>query len=146
MIWRQVQVLRKSKPVVISMSDVAASGGYYISMGSDGIVAQPGTITGSIGVVSGKFVFKGLMDWIALNQEVMKRGANADLLSGYVRFSPEQEKIITDNMEGVYKDFVGKVAKGRERATTRSTPSRRAASGRGRTPSKGAGGPPRGPR
>ncbi|MEW6757533.1 MAG: signal peptide peptidase SppA [Acidobacteriota bacterium] len=113
-IWRQVQVLRKSKPVVVSMSDVAASGGYYIAMGSDGIVAQPGTITGSIGVVSGKFVLKGLYDWIDYREEVLKRGANADMLSSGVRFSPEQEKIIEGQMRAFYQDFVSKVAEGRK--------------------------------
>lgn len=112
-IWRQVQVLRKSKPVVVSMSDVAASGGYYISMGADGIVAQPGTITGSIGVVTGKFVLKGLYDWIDYREEVMKRGANADMLSAAVRFSPEQEALLQEHMAAFYRDFVAKAAEGR---------------------------------
>jgi protease-4 len=112
-IWRQVQVLRKSKPVVVSMSDVAASGGYYISMGADGIVAQPGTITGSIGVVTGKFVLKGLYDWIDYRQEVMKRGSNADMLSAAVRFSPEQEALLMEHMGAFYRDFVTKAAEGR---------------------------------
>ena len=115
MIWRQVQLVRKVKPVVVSMSDVAASGGYWVSMGSDGIVAQPATITGSIGVVSGKFVMKGMMDWIELNQDVMKRGANADMWSGYSRFSPEQEQIIVSQMEQIYGQFVDKVAEGRKK-------------------------------
>lgn len=112
-IWRQVQVLRKTKPVVVSMSDVAASGGYYISMGADGIVAQPGTITGSIGVVTGKFVLKGLYDWIDYREEVMKRGANADMLSASVRFSPEQEALLMEHMGAFYRDFVTKAAEGR---------------------------------
>lgn len=115
-IWRQVQVLRKSKPVVISMSDVAGSGGYYIAMGSDGIVAQPGTITGSIGVVTGKFVLKGFFEWIGVNHEVMKRGANADLFSANARFSPEQEVLVQAQMEAFYKDFVTKVAEGRKKS------------------------------
>ena len=114
-IWRQVQVLRKTKPVVVSMSDVAASGGYYIAMGADGIVAQPGTITGSIGVVTGKFVTKGLMDWIDYKQETLKRGQNADLFSSYTKFTPDQEKLIEDQMAGFYKLFVGKAAEGRKR-------------------------------
>ncbi len=113
-IWRQVEVLRKTKPVVVSMSDVAASGGYYISMGADAIVAQPGTITGSIGVVSGKFVTKGLMDWIDYRQETLKRGQNADLFSSYAAFTPDQEKLIQGQMEGFYKLFVGKAAQGRK--------------------------------
>ena len=67
-IWREVELARKSKPVVVSMGDVAASGGYYIAMGSDAIVAQPGTITGSIGVFGGKFSLRGLYDKIGLSQ------------------------------------------------------------------------------
>ncbi len=112
-IWRQVEVLRKTKPVVVSMSDVAGSGGYYISMGADAIVAEPGTITGSIGVVSGKFVFKGLMDWIDYNQETLKRGQNADIFSAYSRFTPDQEKIIQGQMQSFYHEFVSKAAQGR---------------------------------
>jgi protease-4 len=114
MIWRQVQVLRKTKPVVVSMSDVAASGGYYIAMGADGIVAQPGTITGSIGVVSGKFVLRGLWDWIDYRQETLKRGQNADIFSSYNRFSPEQEAIIRKEMQSFYHEFVSKAAQGRK--------------------------------
>jgi|WetSurMetagenome_2_1015567.scaffolds.fasta_scaffold02414_11 protease IV len=114
-IWRQVAVLRKTKPVVVSMSDVAASGGYYISMGADAIVAQPGSITGSIGVVSGKFVFRGLMDWMDYRQETLKRGQNADLFSAYDKFTPEQEKLIQGQMEGFYKTFVTKAAEGRRK-------------------------------
>ncbi len=112
-IWRQVEVLKKTKPVVVSMSDVAGSGGYYIAMGADAIVAEPGTITGSIGVVSGKFVFKGLMDWIDYNQETLKRGQNADIFSAYSRFTPDQEKLIQSQMQGFYHEFVSKAAQGR---------------------------------
>lgn len=113
-IWRQIQILRKSKPVVVSMSDVAGSGGYYIAMGADGIVAQPGTITGSIGVVSGKFVIKGLLDFIDYRQESMKRGENSDIFSGYAPFTPDQEKLILGQMQGFYHEFVDKAAQGRK--------------------------------
>lgn len=112
-IWRQVELLRKKKPVVVSMSDVAGSGGYYIAMGADAIVAQPGTITGSIGVVTGKFVTKGLFDWIDYNQETMKRGKNADMMTSYVRFNDEQEAIMRNQMTVFYRDFVTKAAEGR---------------------------------
>ncbi len=114
MMWRQIQVLRKSKPVVVSMSDLAASGGYYISMGADAIVAQPGTITGSIGVVTGKFVIKGLLDHIDYNQETLKRGANSDMFSGYTPFDKEQEALINQQMQAFYHDFVSKAAEGRK--------------------------------
>lgn len=113
-IWRQVQILRKSKPVVVSMSDVAGSGGYYIAMGADAIVAQPSTITGSIGVVSGKFVIKGLLDFVDYRQETMMRGANSDIFSGYTPFTPEQEKLVLGQMAGFYKTFVSKAAEGRK--------------------------------
>ncbi|MGC8723127.1 MAG: signal peptide peptidase SppA [Acidobacteriota bacterium] len=115
-IWRQVQVLRKSKPVVVSMSDLAASGGYYISMGSDGIVAEPGTITGSIGVVTGKFVIKGLLDFVDFNMEIMKRGKNSDLFSSYTPYTPEQEQLIQGQMQSFYKTFVTKAAEGRHQS------------------------------
>lgn len=115
-IWRQVQVLRKSKPVVVSMSDLAASGGYYISMGSDGIVAEPGTITGSIGVVTGKFVIKGLLDFVDFNMEIMKRGKNSDLFSSYTPYTPEQEQLIQGQMQSFYKTFVQKAAEGRHKS------------------------------
>jgi protease-4 len=115
-IWRQVQVLRKSKPVVVSMSDLAASGGYYISMGSDGIVAEPGTITGSIGVVTGKFVIKGLLDFVDFNMEIMKRGKNSDLFSSYTPYTPEQEQLIQGQMQSFYKTFVPKAAEGRDKS------------------------------
>jgi protease IV len=112
-IWNKIQQIRKKKPVVISMSSVAGSGGYYIAMGSDGIVAQPTTITGSIGVVTGKFVMKGIYDWAGVGMATMKRGQNADLFSAYQAFTPEQEKIIVGHMGQFYKDFVTKAAAGR---------------------------------
>jgi protease-4 len=115
-IWRQMQVLRKTKPVVISMSDVAASGGYYIAMGSDGIVAQRGTITGSIGVVTGKFVIKGLLDYADYNEVTLKRGVNSDIFSAYTRFTPEQEQVIQKNMSDFYDVFVNKAAEGRKKS------------------------------
>lgn len=112
-IWDKVNKVRKTKPVVVSMSSVAGSGGYYISMGADGIVAEPTTITGSIGVITGKFVIRGLTDWADLGWGMMKRGENADLFSELQKFSPEQEKIIVEHMESFYKDFVQKAAMGR---------------------------------
>ncbi|MCX7830305.1 MAG: signal peptide peptidase SppA [Acidobacteria bacterium] len=112
-IWDKVNKVRKSKPVIVSMSSVAGSGGYYISMGSDGIVAEPTTITGSIGVITGKFVIRGITDWAGVGWGMMKRGENADLFSELQKFTPEQEKIIVGHMESFYKDFVTKAAQGR---------------------------------
>ena len=89
-IWREVALARKAKPVVVSMGDVAASGGYYIAMGSDAIVAQPGTITGSIGVFGGKFSLRGLYDKIGMSKEILTRGQHADLFSEYRPWNDEE--------------------------------------------------------
>lgn len=115
LIWREVIVTRKEKPVVVSMSDVAASGGYYISMGANKIYAQPSTITGSIGVVYGKFYLKGLYDKIGLNKEVIKRGEHADLFSDYVPFSDDEWDIIHKHMNAIYDTFTSKAAEGRHK-------------------------------
>jgi protease-4 len=116
-IWREVQVTRESKPVIVSMGDYAASGGYYISMGSDGIVAQPGTITGSIGVFGGKFNLRGLYDKIGLTKEILTRGQHADLYTEYRPWTPQERARIHAQMQAFYDDFVGRVAKGRKMST-----------------------------
>src|SRR5262249_54094653 len=90
-IWREVNLAKKAKPFVASMSDVAASGGYYISMAADKIVAEPGTLTGSIGVVSGKLNWNGLYhDHLGINIETLKRGRNADFYSDTRNFTEEE--------------------------------------------------------
>jgi len=113
MIWREVVLMQKIKPVIVSMSDVAASGGYYIAMAADTIVAQPGTITGSIGVVTGKFSMGGLYEKIGLDVEIVDRGKNASLFSSANTFSESERAVVIDQMHDFYKDFVTKVAKGR---------------------------------
>ena len=82
-IWRALVQLTEVKPLVVSMGDVAASGGYYIAAPADTIVAEPGTITGSIGVVSGKYSFKGLYEKLGIQKEILKRGEHADFYSDY---------------------------------------------------------------
>lgn len=112
-IWKEVVRAREKKPVIVSMSDVAASGGYYISMAADSIVAQPSSIVGSIGVFTFKPIVSKLYKKIAMNVEEIKRGRNADIFSTLHRFSPEQQELLRAyNME-FYKDFVSKVAEGR---------------------------------
>ena len=114
LIWREVERTRKAgKPVVASMSDVAASGGYYIAMGADAIVAEPSTITGSIGVVGGKLVLRGLYDKIGLKREVLSRGRNAGLFSDYTAFSDHERARVNALMSDIYDDFVHKAALGR---------------------------------
>ena len=113
-IWRAVALARKSKPVVVSMGDYAASGGYYVSMASDVIVAEPGTLTGSIGVFSGKFNLRGLYDKLGISKEIVARGRNASLYSEYRPWSPEERAKVRGMNVAFYEAFVKKAAEGRK--------------------------------
>jgi protease IV len=115
-IWREVELTRKKKPVVVSMGDVAASGGYYVAMGSDAIVAQPGTITGSIGVFGGKFSMRGLYEKLGLSKEILKRGQHADLFDEYRPWTDEERARIHEMMASFYTRFVTKAAEGRKKS------------------------------
>ncbi len=86
-IWRAVEKAKAKKPVVISMSDVAASGGYYIAAGAHKIVAQPSTITGSIGVFAGKPVMRGFYDWLGISNEYILRGKQAGMFRETEKFT-----------------------------------------------------------
>ena len=112
-IWREVTLAKAQKPVIVSMGDVAASGGYYIAAPADIIVAEPGTITGSIGVISGKYSLKGLYDKIGIKKEILKRGRYADFYTDYGDYPPEEQAIIKKQIKLMYDDFVHKVAQGR---------------------------------
>ncbi len=112
-IWREVQKTRRVKPVIVSMGDVAASGGYYIAMAGDVIVAQPGTITGSIGVFGGKFTLRGLYDKLGISKELVSRGRHAALFSDYRPWSPDERARVRALMESFYRDFVRRVAEHR---------------------------------
>ncbi len=112
-IWREIVLLSKVKPVIASLSGIAASGGYYIAMACPTIVANPTSITGSIGVVGGKFNFKGLYDKIGFKKEIFKRGKKADLFSDYRSWTKEESQLIKKQMKYVYNSFVSKVAKQR---------------------------------
>jgi protease-4 len=113
-IWREVVLARKSgKPVIVSMGDLAASGGYFVSMAADVIVAQPGTLTGSIGVFGGKPVVGGLLDRIGVATEPVSEGANAGIFSPVRAFSDPQWQRVNAWLDRIYDDFVGKVAEGR---------------------------------
>ena len=115
-IWRAVETTNQKKPVVVSMSDVAASGGYYISASAAKIIAQPSTITGSIGVVAGKPVMRGFYDWLGISNEYVLRGKNAGMFRETEKFSDEERaKFIEWINTTYYRDFVPKVAKGRNR-------------------------------
>ncbi len=113
-IWREMDLLRQDgMSVVVSMSDVAASGGYYVSMCADRIVAQPATITGSIGVLAGKFSMRGLYDWAGVNVEQLKRGANSTFFSSYQTFTESEREVLRKHLQEFYHDFVSKAADGR---------------------------------
>jgi protease-4 len=114
-IWREVELARKEKPVVVSMGDVAASGGYYIAMASDAIVAQPSTITGSIGVFGGKLTLKGLYDKVGVSKEILTRGRHSALFSDYRPWSEEERSKIRVLMTDFYRDFVKRAADGRKK-------------------------------
>ena len=113
-IWREVVRTRNAgKPVVVSMGDVAASGGYYISMAADLIVAQPGTITGSIGVILGKPVFEELYGRIGVTSDSVALGARATMFATTHPFSQDEWDRINAWLDAIYRDFTGKVAAGR---------------------------------
>jgi protease-4 len=114
--WRELMITRDekpSRPLVTSMGDLAASGGYYISVPGQAIVAQPGTLTGSIGIFAGKFVVSGTLDKVGVSTETVKSGKNSDIYSPFARFSPEQRTKVGQYVDGFYKNFVAKVAEGR---------------------------------
>jgi len=113
LIWREI--VRIEKPIVASMGDVAASGGYYISMGADRVFAEPGTITGSIGVTGGKFVLGGLMDKLGVTTDTVSIGKNGTIFSPLTPFSPTEKAAMQRLMDETYKQFVTKAAAGRNR-------------------------------
>ena len=113
-IWRAVEAANQKKPVVVSMSDVAASGGYYISASASKIIAQPSTITGSIGVVAGKPVMRGFYDWLGISNQYVMRGKMAGMFRETEKFSDEERAKFEEWIKTTYyRDFVPKVAKGR---------------------------------
>jgi protease-4 len=93
---------------------VAGSGGYYISMGADKIIAAPGTITGSIGVVGGKMALNGLYNKLGITTETIERGKNSGLISSSGKFTDSQREVIKKAMEDIYNQFTVKAAKGRK--------------------------------
>lgn len=114
-IWRETLNAKKAgKPVIVSMASLAASGGYFVSMAADKIVAQPATITGSIGVFGGKFLANGLFDKLGLSFDDVSRGENAHMLSQVHDFSPQEWERFQDWLNRIYGDFTTKVAEGRK--------------------------------
>ena len=114
-IWRAVQQAQAAgKPVVVSMSGIAASGGYFAAARADRIVALPATVTGSIGVVSGKMVIRELLDDLGIALEGPQAGANADFWSADEDFTEEQWALLQESLDRIYEDFTEKVAAGRK--------------------------------
>jgi protease-4 len=113
-IWREVLLLKKVKPVIVSMGNVAASGGYYIACAADTIVAQPNTITGSIGVFGILWNAKGLTDKLGVSVDTVKTGAMADLGTASRAMTEPERKYIQNQIEMIYDVFIGKVAEGRK--------------------------------
>ena len=111
LIWRATQAT--DKPIVASMGDVAASGGYYIAMGADKIIAEPGTVTGSIGVVGGKMSLSGFYDKIGLTTDLISRGKNSGMFSSTGKFTESERKVVSSMMHDVYRLFTTKAAEGR---------------------------------
>jgi protease-4 len=114
-IWREVVRARQGgTPVVVSMGDVAASGGYFIAMAADAIVAQPGTVTGSIGVLAGKPVTASLLERAGITTDSVTEGAHADMFTMTRPFSEDEWLKINSWLDHIYADFTGKVASGRQ--------------------------------
>jgi len=112
-IWREVVLAKKEKPVIVSMSDVAGSGGYWIAMSATKIVAAPQTLTGSIGVLAGKFSIDGLLEKLGVTSEKLVFGEKADVFSPFRPFTADERKILKDEILWTYDQFLSRAAEGR---------------------------------
>ena len=129
-IWRELMITRDqkpSRPLIVSMADLAASGGYYIAMPGQVIVAEPATLTGSIGIYAGKIVTGGTLNKLGVSGETVKDGANADIYSPFAPWTEPQREKIAGYIEGFYQNFITRAAQSR-----RMTPQQIDAIGRGR--------------
>ena len=115
LIWRAIAELVAKKPVIVSMSDVAASGGYYIASGASEIFALDDTLTGSIGVVGGKIAPGAALGKLGISAFPMGRGKRATMMSRLTPWNDDEKAAIENSMQAVYKVFVGRVADGRHK-------------------------------
>jgi protease-4 len=114
-IWRETVRARKAgKPIIVSMGGVAGSGGYFIAMSADKIVAQPATLTGSIGVFAGKFLTTNFWDKLGISWDEVHTSSNAMAFTGLQDYTPEQWKRFEGWLDRIYDDFTTKVAEGRK--------------------------------
>lgn len=121
LMWHAIENAKAKKPIVVSMSDVAASGGYYIAANANKIVAEPSTITGSIGVFVGKPVLKGFYDWLGISNEYVMRGKNAGIFRATEKWTPEERQKMEEQTNKIYFDnFLPKVAEGRNISVERA--------------------------
>jgi len=111
--WRELDLASAEKPLIVSMSDLAASGGYYIAAPADVIVAHPGTLTGSIGVYGGKYVAGETLEKLGVNVEVVTDGTHADLFSPTTQFSDSARQAVQAQIDDTYERFLQVVADGR---------------------------------
>lgn len=121
-IWREMTALSKKKPLVVSMSDTAASGGYYIAMTGDPVLAYPGTLTGSIGVFFGKLDLRGLYDKLGVRKEILKRGEFAAIDSDYTPLSAVERAKVQRGVDEFYRSFIQRVAEGRKKTAAQIEP------------------------
>ncbi|MEN8158794.1 MAG: signal peptide peptidase SppA [Myxococcota bacterium] len=119
LLWRSVQQLGREKPVVASLGDTAASGGYYVAAAAHAVLAEAGSVTGSIGVVGGKLDLSGLYERLGVGRDGVQRGGRAGLFTEARGFTPEERKVVRAGMESAYERFVGRVAEGRGLARER---------------------------
>ncbi|HTJ45850.1 MAG TPA: signal peptide peptidase SppA [Kofleriaceae bacterium] len=114
LIAREIKKTRGVKPIICSMGDVAASGGYYVAAYCDTILAEPTTITGSIGIFYGKFDVSGLLEKLGVTTETFKRGARSDMESFFRPYTDEERTVVHDKLRYLYERFTGAVAEGRK--------------------------------
>jgi protease-4 len=112
-LWREIGRLRETKPVIVSMGDAAASGGYYLAVAGDYLIAEPGTITGSIGIFGGKLNLEGLYRKLGLGVETFSRGRHAGMLSPVRDFTAEERAVFERHLREFYRGFLQRVAKNR---------------------------------
>lgn len=112
-LWRAVRSAREKKPVVVSMADVAASGGYYVASAADAILAEPATFTGSIGIYLQRPFFSGLYEKLDIGTELIARGAHAGIAGSDKPLTPAQRKRTEDWIRSLYDEFLDRVAEGR---------------------------------
>jgi protease-4 len=117
LLWRAIDRLRRDKPVVASLGEVAASGGYYMACAADQVFAELASVTGSIGVIGGKLNLEGLLERLGVGTDAVERGARAGLLTAERPFTADERRAVREEMQALYATFVARVAAGRGLST-----------------------------